>query len=228
MSRFWLRLALPLMIGFTVYIFLIHTQLNNDSDLQAFFMPSDSCPAPCFMGVQPGVTPAADAIAMLQSDPWIKSVASRYNPSVKEGRLVLTWSGTQPTIINTEAESAFHICGNLVCSITIATNIELGAVLLAFGQPDSATLRSFPDNGHTLVLQTSTYDLLKFNIRATAYCPPVLTAMALQHSLTNLQIGTARDQILPSARVSRARYQIVTFQKRTYPWLLRRAFVCTP
>ena len=61
MSRFSLRFALLPLAFFTAVLLLIHAQPYDDHDLRQLLMP-EGCPAPCFMGIRPGVTMVAEII----------------------------------------------------------------------------------------------------------------------------------------------------------------------
>jgi len=226
MIRQWLRMALPLVIGFTLYILLVHAQPNEAATVRTLLTPPDDCPAPCFLGIRPGVTTVAKALTILDSHPWVESVNSVPNLSnAEEGLLILTWNGRQSPYIDSASSSALHTCGDLICGLSIPTKLELGIILLNFGAPDSATLRSIPDAPHAVIFYAANYDSMQLTIRATSFCPPIFTAMGLHHRPVTLQLGDVGEQISIS-KLYAARFQMIHFQKQSYPWLLRRAFVC--
>jgi hypothetical protein len=224
-TRLLLRISLVAVAALMVVLLLIQSQPNNDYDLHALFARPDNCPL-CFTGIRPGTTTVAESITILKAHPWVKSINALLDQNAQHrGQLVITWSGMQPFLIDTQAQSVFYTCGELVCGLSIATKLEYGSILLALGQPDSAILRSIPGAPHILIAQTATYIQKLLTVRVHGVCPPLFTAMALHHGLVTLQMGDVNEHISINL-INMANFQMITFQKRPYPWLLRRAFVC--
>lgn len=225
MTRVIFRLSLLSTLIFAVVLLFIHAQPYDDSELRLLLKPSDNCPL-CFMGIRPGVTTVAESILILKSHPWIESVNARFDPNARRGgQVVITWSGMQPSLIDPQGESALYTCGELICGLSIATKLAFGDILLAFGQPDSAIIRSIPGAPHVLIAQTATYIQRLLTIHVKGFCPPLFTAMALHRSLVTLQMGTIHEALTWN-NINATSFQMITFQKRPYPWLMRRAFVC--
>src|SRR5829696_9423810 len=63
-------------IAFSSVILLGVTQRYDDSGLRALLLPAPGCPAPCFLGIQLGVTPLAIAIKTLRASSLIQSVTN--------------------------------------------------------------------------------------------------------------------------------------------------------
>src|SRR4051812_45844003 len=80
MPRFYLRIMLILIIVFTGALLLIHAQPYDDHELRELLLP-EGCPAPCFMGIRPGVTTADEAIKILESSEWAASIDKQFMPS---------------------------------------------------------------------------------------------------------------------------------------------------
>jgi hypothetical protein len=226
MMRRLLVVALSIAVLLAAAILLIRAQQYDDTGLRALLTPPVGCPAPCFMGIQPEVTTAAEAVTILEGHPWVGAVDIRFNTNLREGELVWTWSGKQPQQIRSEAAGALRICDSLICSLAIPTRTPLGAIMLVFGAPDSGTLRSFPDTQRTFIVHTAVYGTLQFNVRTTGACPPAFTAMALQQNPTTIQMGVALDDVRPTSPTRPPRLQIVNFQNHAFAWLLRRGYVC--
>ncbi len=226
MIRLWFRVAVPLITGFTVYMLILHIQPAHTADLRALFMPPDTCFDPCFMGIRPGFTTVDEAITILNAHRWVKSVSAPPSTSRREeDLLILNWNGAQSPYIDTQSTSALITCGNWICGLSIPTNLELGAFLLEFGQPDSATLRSIPDAPHAIIIYAANYSDMQFTVRTSNHCPPVITEAALHHSHVILQLGDV-GEAFSTSKLHAARFQMLNFQKQAYPWLLRRAFIC--
>jgi hypothetical protein len=224
-TRFLLQISLAATLLFLTVQLLICAQPYDDTDLRTFLTPADGCPIPCFMGIRPGITTGAEAVLILESHPWVRTIDVRFDTDSREGQLVWTWSGSQPPQIRAEIEGVLRICDSLICGLSIPTRVEYGAILLEFGQPDSGTLRSILSATHTVVAHTAIYDRFQLNVRVNGLCPPLFTAMALQHGLTTLQMGILGEQISIS-RLHAANFQVINFQKQAVAWLRRREYVC--
>ncbi len=74
LTRLLCLTALSVTILFSAAVMLIRAQPYNDSELRAFLTPPDHCPAPCFMGIQAGVTRVSAGESFLQASPQIPSV----------------------------------------------------------------------------------------------------------------------------------------------------------
>jgi hypothetical protein len=226
MSQLLLRLALLLTVGFVMYMLILHVQPYDSGDLHALTEPPEDCPAPCLLGIRPYSTTVDEALALLGSNPWIERIDARLTPNGSdEGTRVITWSGKQPTLIDTRADSLLSTCGDVVCGVSIPTTMELGTLLLAFGQPDSATIRSIPDGLSLMIVYTASYDGMQLTIRSAGICAPDFTEMALHHSRVILQVGDIPES-LDIISLRSARFQTINFQKQFYPWLERRAYIC--
>src|SRR3954452_886073 len=89
MLRFYLRLvSLPILL-FTAVLLLIHAQPYDDHELRQLLLP-DGCPAPCFMGIRPGVTTIEEAGRILEASEWAKDVQN--GPF----DLIWRWSNRKP------------------------------------------------------------------------------------------------------------------------------------
>jgi hypothetical protein len=60
----WLRLAALLTLIFGTAIGLVRARPYDDPEMRGFLTPPQGCAAPCFLGVQPGVTSVDDAITI--------------------------------------------------------------------------------------------------------------------------------------------------------------------
>ncbi len=59
-------MALLLSGLFLLPVLLIRAQPYDDGGLRAFLTPPEDCPAPCFMGIRPGVTTTEEALEILK------------------------------------------------------------------------------------------------------------------------------------------------------------------
>jgi hypothetical protein len=138
MTRLYLKLFLPVVLLFTAAILLIHLQPYDDTELRAFLTPPDGCPAPCFMGIRPGVTTADEAEQILKAHPWIKYVPPR--PRDTTYTIEFIWNGKQPRWIDRNVSTGIAISDGKVIRISLFLDIPLGEFRLIYGQPDWSTL----------------------------------------------------------------------------------------
>lgn len=71
MLRFYLML-IPTIL-FTAILLIIHAQPYDDHELRQLLLP-EGCPAPCFMGIRPGVTSMKEAVRLLRSNDWVRDL----------------------------------------------------------------------------------------------------------------------------------------------------------
>lgn len=95
----------------------------------AFLIPPKGCPAPCFMGVRPGVTPAEDAIALLEAQGWDGEIVPRSD----FGTGFFIWNGQHPGV---GKWASLRIEGNIVQFMAIPTRLALGDLLVFYGHVD--------------------------------------------------------------------------------------------
>src|SRR5678816_3271580 len=95
MLRFYLRLTFLPVLVLTVATLLIHTQPYDDRELRQVLLP-EGCPAPCFLGIRPGVTTGDDAIKLLQQSGWADHIEYvLYGSQVK-----LKWNARSPASVS--------------------------------------------------------------------------------------------------------------------------------
>src|SRR5882762_8583233 len=94
MHRFYFRLILIPLALFTAALLLIHTQPYDDHDLRQLLLP-EGCPAPCFMGIRPGVTTMDEAEQLLNENQWVNKITF-----ASDTYIAWTWNGKQPSWIN--------------------------------------------------------------------------------------------------------------------------------
>jgi len=130
MTYLLLKFTLPLIVLMALPLLLIHAQPYDDSDLRAFLTPPVGCLAPCFMGIQPGLTKVRAGGAYLDASARIESIRAVsfqfYNVSfaqdaapVREARVYLL--ATPDAII--KRVNLFD------------TGLPLSRFFLAFGKP---------------------------------------------------------------------------------------------
>ena len=131
MIHYLLRWTLLLSGLFVLPLLVIRAQPHDDNDLRAFLTPPEDCPTPCFLGVRPGVTTAAEAIAILEGHEWVSRVAT----SEFADDLFIVWDNPPLSIINPERSALMRFHNNVVEEINVFTRLKLINVLTVYGQP---------------------------------------------------------------------------------------------
>jgi hypothetical protein len=146
-STHLLKVALCFTVLFAGCIGLIRAQPYDDSELRTFLAPPEGCPAPCFMGIRPGITTYDEALAILRAHRWIGEISVP-----QAGSVTWRWNGLQPPVLNARRENfggdyAGYIrfnSDNTVLGVTVPTRIRFGDISLFFGKPhlfDHLTIR---------------------------------------------------------------------------------------
>lgn len=176
MLRLALRLALYGVLGFGAAALLIHARPVDDAPLRALLLPPD-CPAPCLLGIQPGITTMREARDQLSQHPWIASA----EPS--SGFIDLYWNGSQPAFINTSPPS--YIWGDAVVErVRIYTRLPLAEIQLLLGLPPAGAIRrtTTPRGMRHNIF----YPRLGLEVSSFAVCP--VQAAAIWRSPVVLQV----------------------------------------
>jgi hypothetical protein len=150
MFRLLLRPILLLTLLAALPIFAIRAQPYDDSELRAFLTPPEGCPAPCFMGIRPGVTTIEEAVAILEAHEWVTAIdehyvelmrlAAAYEPPSLKTLLSWEWSTSKPAWVDSRRNSSLIIKSRRIEGVMIQTTIPLGDVLVTYGKPVSSKL----------------------------------------------------------------------------------------
>lgn len=144
---------------------------ESSSAVRAFFDSPSGCAAPCFLGIQPGITPFDDARALLVAHPWIGDVRANPNNDV----LTWRWNGSQPAFVSRYAASQFvgriDFQAGVVTDIYVVTGALWGDWLGTFGVPDWHVTITRIAATHVLFVQTATYESQDMSVEATMRCP---------------------------------------------------------
>src|ERR1041385_6114371 len=98
MTHVYLRFTLIPIALFTAVLLLIHAQLYDDHKLRELLLP-DGCPAPCFMGIRPGVTTMDEVPRILEKSGWIEIESSDSIGGRDTTDLRFAFNGNQPDVI---------------------------------------------------------------------------------------------------------------------------------
>lgn len=175
MLNFLLRLTLPLIILFVAMLSLIRAQPYDDHELRDLLLPP-GCPAPCFMGIRPGLTTVDEATQILKKHKWVEQV------TVGEHAIVWLWNGVQSEFLfNALFGTAgpfggvVLISGKTVQSVTLYSQFLPGDLYLILGQPNPSNAVSvfFADYVHlTAPYEASVFTaatLIKCSVGTAAY-----------------------------------------------------------
>jgi hypothetical protein len=115
--------------------------LRDDANVQAFLLPPEGCAEPCWQGIQPGVTTAEQAIAILEAHPWVNRVISgRGAPSP---RIYWQWNEQAPDFANDGMTgvptSYLYVQDGIIRYIRLSTRLPYGEVRSLLGAPGNGT-----------------------------------------------------------------------------------------
>lgn len=124
MTRTYFKLMLPLMLSGVLALLLVRAMPYDDTTLRAFLTPPMDCAAPCFMGIQLGVTTIDEAVVLLEAHEWVRELRHF-------GRDVSwQWSGQEPDYIDGKRTAWLLGYEGVSSSIKIGTTIRLGDIWL--------------------------------------------------------------------------------------------------
>jgi hypothetical protein len=138
MFRLYLRLGVIGLLPLIGAILLIHAQPYADNDLRQLL--SEDCPAPCFMGIRPGVTTRHEVIQMLKASNQLEINSSNWDDDDSGASMLLLWNKNKPRLIggisqftiafqNTDPKKVAQILLGLQHEVTLSD------FYLAFGKP---------------------------------------------------------------------------------------------
>ncbi len=139
MTRLLLKVASASLVLFALVIGVIRAQPYDDHGLREFLAPPDGCPAPCFMGIRPGVTTAAEVEQRLLANRRVENLLYlpvEYNLSDNAMSVIWRWADGEQSFVDLENQrNSIIIVNNVVSFIIIQTNIRMGDVFLSLGNP---------------------------------------------------------------------------------------------
>lgn len=138
-----LRMAVLLVILLTVTSALIHAQPDDQERLRKLLMPPEGCAMPCWQGIRPGVTTAAEAMLLLRNHPWIEDPTYLQGMGLATASVVWAWNDETPPEIDTARQGVLWIQSTLVKRIDIATTLPYGQFWL-YDRPSRGALFGEP------------------------------------------------------------------------------------
>lgn len=216
------RLMLGLFGLLAAMVVLVHMQPQNDQALTHLLM-SDDCPAPCFLGIRPGITSAGDAVHLLEKHEWVTNIESRYTDFGQSantfwGYVYWQWKPSSPLwthspIFKLGAHDAYiRILDGRVNEIAFSTSVPLGAAVLDFGRGGDYTLERPDRYGRPPypVVQHFYYPKLGFVFGSISICPAlnpdwhqdtVVTVWSIDYFASFMQVNRIVAPTLKNARI---------------------------
>lgn len=139
MVRLLFRLAPLLTALLLLPVALIRSQTYDDSELRTVFAPSASCPSSCFLGIQPGVTTAEEAIAILTGHAWVQDVDAA-TAFLDNGMIVFRWNDATPSILDQRTYAVLNVWDRVIRYAVVPTTVPTGYLLMLEGRPTDMTL----------------------------------------------------------------------------------------
>jgi len=179
----------------------MHAQPYDDHELRQLLLP-DGCPAPCFMGIRPGVTTQDEAIKILEASDWVETLTK--NPLCVAGACPfqvynVTWSKKASKWMDHETTSEIIFSNsNIVFGLDIVPNKELQVFDIYFMKLGSESV------SHVSVGENSFADYLNCPAMHVLY-PNSIGHMARQcpiclHSFSELLAAPVSDIFIGQAQ----------------------------
>jgi hypothetical protein len=172
MTRFYLKLALIPLCLFTAALLFIRVQPYDDAELRAFLTPPDDCPAPCFMGIQPGITTVDEAMVILEAHAWVKEVNIYQSPYDETRGLSFVWSDTRPAWLTGTGFAGFR--GDIINFVMVPTALTSGDVWLSQNKPEAFSVMLSDYGAYTSIAYLYRYPN-NFWITGSVKCPYFLS-----------------------------------------------------
>ena len=150
--RLLLRLMLPLVVLLALPVLLIRAQPYDNHEVHSLLTPPEDCPAPCFMGIRPGVTTFDEATDLLRTHEWVNDFIMLGTQHDSRGRFVYsalswTWSDSSPLEIDRSQPGRMYFMQPdplyemlVVQSIQVETRLRTWLVEQWFGRPAASTM----------------------------------------------------------------------------------------
>jgi hypothetical protein len=151
MTAILCKSALLLAALLVLPVLLIRAQPYDAQEVQALLTPPEGCPAPCFMGIRPGVTTVTEATDLLRTHAWVEDLTMLGAQRDARGRFIYsamswTWSDDSPTEIDRSQPGRIYFMQPdplydllVVQTIQVETRLRTWLVQQWFGPPASST-----------------------------------------------------------------------------------------
>jgi hypothetical protein len=182
MIRYLLRWMLILSSALLLPVLLIRAQPYDDRALREFLTPPEGCPAPCFMGIRPGVTTAEEAEQLLAAQSIIRR--GEVGNSIQ-------FNFSRPHNLLDESSTIYlQLQDNRVLTLDIRTTFTLSELLIASRHPDWG-FETYTVGGSSFAYYTVGYKYNQYNFRFQLNLEsPRITVQDVLQARVTLQLGT--------------------------------------
>lgn len=163
---------------FAAIILLIHSQPMNDGGMHELLFTA-GCPAPCFLGIQPGVTTVEAAATQLETGglvgEWLEQPQeTRPTNEVGMGLLRWRWSNLRPTsLIATQGSLAYDLRTRQITTFgRLESNVPLWVFIVALGEPSVSFMSGgYNDRNRPVFRHVASYPQWHVNLVSYVSCP---------------------------------------------------------
>jgi hypothetical protein len=191
MTKQALRFVLVLNGLFVLMILAFRLSPNDDNVIRTLLLPSEGCPAPCFMNVRAGITSGAEAARLIAKHGWAQpSLFYMRSWNDMYARFVSwQWSGQQPVGVNVQRNGLMRVYNNQAVGMVVDTTLSLGAVWLALGVTDKGTMSIAQTRSNSEIMLVLVYPKQGLLVRTVV--PKRLPPMALWTSKVEIESSDA-------------------------------------
>src|SRR5690349_3960838 len=208
MLRFYLRLILLPLVLFSAALLLIHAQPYDDHELRELLLP-EGCPAPCFMGIRPGITRTKAALKSLVTGQWADLDLSSIRVDALHNPFLIQLNNVPSHF--TDSDSRLELkthsdTPDLVTEVTFQgpSRMTVGDVYLVLGKPSLYTVISGTLSGSGSYASMGIYHWyngLSLIVHTVSDCPVSISDL-LHEPIYQIyyfdQLGTVLPNSMPS------------------------------
>lgn len=115
-----------------------------DVELRRLLVTDAACPQPCWESIRPNVTSSSEAIARLNTMPWVINITAIQGIVTNDSIIRWEWNGKQSPVIDGERGGTIWLHKGLVYSIELPLKVNYAKVWQAIGKPDYTTYTRAP------------------------------------------------------------------------------------
>jgi hypothetical protein len=139
MLRLLFRVSLLLTALLILPVVGIRARPYDDSELRRVFAPLTGCVAPCFLGIQPGVTTVDEAIGILEDHVWVGEIDTATS-QLDNGMIVFRWTDSTPKILDRHTYALLNVWDETIRYMVVPTTVPTGYLVILEGTPTDTTL----------------------------------------------------------------------------------------
>jgi hypothetical protein len=165
-ARLWLSVALL----FTLYVGALHLRPYQYPDGFEVFIPEATCEPGCVLGVQPGVTRAADAARLLAAHPMVELV--RRDARGSGGEIWWTWVDAYDDLKPVGVNTMWYGEDGVILGASMPTTVPLYEFRVRLGLPEGVHYTRYPSSGDVVVREDYAALSLTYSFRCTPRSSP--------------------------------------------------------